>query len=248
MKPRYSLKLAFAVLLVSSVVVAACVALFEHHRQRGFELALWEFRQISLAIQNHESASGRLPAPVYHGRSGLLPLCSWRVFLCPFLEMQSLPRIDVNVAWDDPSNSMYHKLTLYTLPSVNHDDDGRTRVFAILGEGTAVGDGVDEPAKTMREAPHDLAVVVEVHDSKTNWMAPGDYHLDTLEKSILDRNGKFKSGAIGGRFHVIFADGEVWALDVNTPYNAFVRFLTTEGANAADRDADLGSYCLGRSN
>ena len=42
--------------------------------------------------------------------------------------------------------------------------------------------------------------------------------------------------------HILFADGEVWALSPDTPIDALKPFLTITAAKTADRDKQLAPY------
>ena len=47
------------------------------------------------------------------------------------------------------------------------------------------------------------------------------------------------------RVHVLFADGEVWALSPDMPIDALKPFLTISTAKSADREQLLSAYRVG---
>jgi hypothetical protein len=82
---------------------------------------------------------------------------------------------------------------------------------------------------------------MEVADSQTHWMQPGDYDVTKL----LSQNGRVGDhlhGLLPDRIHVLFADGEIWAISADAPMPALHPFLTIAGAKAYDRDQLLAKY------
>ncbi len=82
---------------------------------------------------------------------------------------------------------------------------------------------------------------MEVAESKTHWMQPGDYDVTTL-LAATGRLGDTVKGLLPDRIHVLFADGEVWALSPDTPIDAVKPFFTITGAKAASREESLSKY------
>jgi hypothetical protein len=76
---------------------------------------------------------------------------------------------------------------------------------------------------------------MEVADSKTHWMQPGDYQLAEV-LAYRGKIGDHLQGVLPDRFYVFFADGEVWALDPDAPIADLQPFLTITGAKSHDRD------------
>jgi hypothetical protein len=82
---------------------------------------------------------------------------------------------------------------------------------------------------------------MEVAGSKTHWMQPGDYDVTKL-LAATGRLGDTVKGLLKDRIHILFADGEVWALSLDTPIDALKPFLTITAARATDRDKQLAPY------
>ena len=113
-----------------------------------------------------------------------------------------------------------------------------TTVFGITGPHTAF----DETFVTnYADLPPDIIVAMEVADSKTHWMQPGDYDVSELLAKSGELGAAVKSH-LPDRVHVVFADGEVWALSSNLPMKTLHSFLTIEGATAASRESELEPY------
>jgi hypothetical protein len=82
---------------------------------------------------------------------------------------------------------------------------------------------------------------MEVADSKTHWMQPGDYDVQKL-LAATGRLGDTVNGLLKDRIHILFADGEVWAPSPDAPIDALKPFLTIPAAKTADRDMQLAPY------
>jgi hypothetical protein len=137
---------------------------------------------------------------------------------------------DFSAAWNAPSNEIFARMdnNLYCWKA---DGSRETTVFAVTGPDTAF-DG--QPHK-MSAAPPDLILLMEVRDSQTHWMQPGDYNITEL-LAYRGKIGDHLHGLLPDRLHVLFADGTVWALDPNAPIADLQPFLTITGAKSHDRD------------
>jgi hypothetical protein len=202
------------------------------HQQRVNNL-----KQIYLALANFDDVYRRLPPPVRSDEAGR-PLCSWRFQILPFVEAM-MNRLDFGDRWDDPSNrwllNMYHPIYCW---STDRGAGGLrcTNVAAITGPGTAF-----DCERTVRlgEIPANTVCLIEIHDSDTYWMEPGDLRVDNITESIV-------RGIDGDGVHVLFADGTVWFISADVPFNNLRKLFTTKGAAANDRERLLGPYALRR--
>ena len=84
-------------------------------------------------------------------------------------------------------------------------------------------------------------MLMEVADSNTHWMQPGDYDVAKL-LAATGRLGDMVKSILPDRIHILFADGEVWALSPDAPIDALKPFLTITAAKTADRDKQLAPY------
>ena len=80
-------------------------------------------------------------------------------------------------------------------------------------------------------------LVIEVAESNTHWMAPGDLDVDAIQPAIV-------KGLEGDGVHVLFADGSVWFLGEDVPLSDLQKFFTIEGAKQHDRDDVLVPYAV----
>jgi hypothetical protein len=146
-------------------------------------------------------------------------------------------RADYNKPWDDPRNLRTVAKGQYDFTRNATQDS--TTILAITGPGTVFGDGAPIPLKS---APHNGIVLVEVRNSGIHWMSPRDFDVRTMPRTINDADGQGISGETSLGFHVAFADGEVWRLSHDTPFEKLSRFFLAEDAERLSRDEVLGKY------
>jgi hypothetical protein len=204
-------------------------------------------RDIHFFLQSYEGAQGRLPYKDNVDLAGK-PLSSWRLSIDAYIgrgdsiEEDDSPlegdsytsRYDFGAAWNDQANPDVedeHRMFCWDHPRT------LTSAFAVTGDDTAFDDRPHQRGLPHEpgDLPPDLVVVMEVADSKTHWMQPGDYNVTDL-LAHRGRIGDHLHGLLPDRLHVLFADGTVWALDTNAPIADLQPFLTISGAKTHDRD------------
>jgi len=167
------------------------------------------------------------------------PTNSWRLHVADVMLLTDAgvsPWGEPSEPWDSPANrlaSRTHGPVFCAIPPYEF-----TTVFGVTGPYTAF----DETFVTKyADLPPDIIVAMEVADSKTHWMQPGDYDVSELLAKSGELGAAVKSH-LPDRVHVVFADGEVWALSSNLPMKTLHSFLTIEGATAASRESELEPY------
>jgi len=191
------------------------------------------FRQLFLALCNHEDTWGTLPQPVHRDRYGN-PCYSWRYQVLPYLEALPYPWHS-DVPWYDPPNHIWIDVPFaaYCLPGEPAPSQRTdTSVWAVTGPGTAFD---DEQPRKLAELPPNLILLVEVRDSQTHWMEPGDLDVDNVPEWLTQ-------GISGDGFLVLFADGEIWFLERSVPLDNVKEFFTIERAARSDRAKLLGAH------
>jgi len=143
------------------------------------------------------------------------------------------------MAWDDPINRPLSSRPFYAF--CYSKDDGsleslHTSVVAITGPGTAFEEG---RACRLEDIDSDTILVIEVADTDIHWAEPGDLGINDATESIT-------SGSDGAGLHVLFADGAVWFLNSNVPFEDLKKFFTIESARKHDRHEVLGRYASRR--
>lgn len=221
--------------LIAPAVVAVFAVRSARQAARQIQRAN-HLKQVAIALLNFNEVNDRLPRAVHTDKAGR-PLSSWRFRILPFLEAIMMD-VDFDAKWDDTTNQ-YNKgfinspLTVYCWPpSADLTKQFNTKVMAVTGPGTAFEDG-----KTIRisDMDKDTILAVEVADSGTHWMEPGDIDVRDVPESITQ-------GMDGKGVHVAFADGVVWHLRSDTPLDDLKRFFTIKGAKQYDREKVFGSY------
>jgi hypothetical protein len=169
------------------------------------------------------------------------PYYSWRLPVAVILQPAGCIDCDIGVnlraPLTDPSNASVADYS----SAVRLDDsmaDTQTQVFGITGADTAF-DATATPDFT--SLPDDVIVAMEVRDSNVECFEPGDYNVADLLAS-RGKIGDHLHGLLPDRLHVLFADGEVWALDPNAPIADLQSFLTITGAKSHDRDQLLAPH------
>jgi hypothetical protein len=217
------------------------------HRQHEADM---DFKFITNALRNFDAGTLQLPYPTRHAVDGFAnnpiddptakPLYSWRLNVIVFLCSYADPQFDQ--AWDSSANANCRQYGFDFMRS-NHGSQS-TQVFAITGPDTPFGDGASEKPHAMSELDNDTILIVEVRNAGVHWMEPGDFDIRTMPHTINAADGRGISGEHAGGFFVGFADGEVWFIGNDVPFDELAKFFTIAGAKANDRDAVLRPYKL----
>jgi hypothetical protein len=214
-----------------------------------------DFKWVAMALYNFHDVFHSLPYPVRRDGGGntafpatnapdAKALSSWRLAVLPFSTTADLRAIRYDQAWNSPVNFPFHAdgwASIFT-----RADSRNTKMFAITGPGTAFGDGKQELPHSLDELDADTILIVEVRESGVHWMEPGDFDIRTMPKTIDAPDGHGVAGVHPYGFHVIFADGSVWRLRNDTPFEELAKFFTIESAKRHDREQELGSFRVDR--
>jgi len=199
-------------------------------------------KMVALGLHNHHTNRGYLPSHTEHDANGT-PLNSWRFQLIPYMEqlgevMGPLWSAGRKLPWNAPQNKPFADMPYYPYTFDKNDNDLTTHIFAVIGPGTLF-----DPKSYDSRAPLQGTVIalLEVADSKTHWMQPGDYDVTPL-LAASGKLGDHVKSILPHRIHVAFADFEIWTLSDDTPMDAVKPFLTIAGAKRADREKTLGPY------
>lgn len=233
----------FVILAVVFTAVGYARKLVLNHARKEH---LSRFSILLYAIDHYDDVYGQLPSAATTDKNGKLA-CSWRFQLRPFCDSCCNPpsRSDYSAPWNAPPNLPW---AMYGPEYFAFNDDNTagafpttTNVFAITGPETAF-DG-QKPC-SLNELDGDTILIIEVVNSATHWMQPGDFDVHSMSRTIGVSNAKGISGCRGDGFCVGFADGEAWFMRNDTPFEAVSKFFTIEGAKAHNRKRVLGKYRL----
>ena len=241
---RYSLRglLIGVTLLVCAIGLVTLFVRQADVRRRQNEIRN-ALRQAYLSVSGFDDARRRLPAAIFTSPDGK-PLSSWRFQVAPYWGINWLGRQNYDAAWDASINAQPRAMAYYANSTKFLDDSPpTTNVFAVSGPDTAfeVGEHPKVSKYQLLNVPADSILLMEVADSNTHWMQPGDYDVEKL-LAATGRLGDTVQGLLNDRIHILFADGQVWALSPDMPIDALKPFLTITAAKTADREKQLAPY------
>lgn len=236
---RFSLRQVAGFIVLLSMVSALAYYLIRA-RQRFFrEETTYKFQMVVLGLHNYHETYGYFPKAVEVGSHGK-DSRSWRWVITPYLERSGeYSKRRPDEPWDSPANrsDWIDKGWQYCYPG-NGDE---SCILAVTGRGTAFGDR-DDPACRIDDIDIDTILLVESRDSGFAWPQPGDTDVSALATHRANGSPKGLSSIHAGGFHVAFADGTVWFIRKDIPFDRLRRFFTIEGARTADRDQILAPF------
>ena len=143
-----------------------------------------QLQDIARALDNYHYHHHQLPPPNLCGEDGK-PAHSWRVLILPYLEQQTLyGRYDFKERWNGPNNRKLSQMrpNVYRCPAnrtAEDDQSGTTNYLALVGPGTA-WDSLSIPNHSIAEFQPRRVTLIEVGDSKIDWLEPQDMTLDKI--------------------------------------------------------------------
>lgn len=240
---RFSLRSILLAASVCIIVVAAITSGLRESKKRSLEKQVRQgLEDAYLGIRNFESARKYIPSSTYRNANGD-DLSSWRFQILPYMGVNQYGRQYYGSDWTASINQPIRSSQNVPYCIESTDKGGDTNIHAIAGIDTAF-EHHNYPGFSTRkfdEIPGWLILFMEMSQSKVHWMQPGDYEVDEL----LVANGHLVDtvrGVLSDRIHVMFANGEVWALSPETPMTAIYPFLTITSAKTANREELLAPY------
>jgi len=234
---RLSLVVYFA-LVVGGLLWGGCF--FLNRPQTEPNRILDYFALILRGIADYDDVFEQFPPPCFVDDAGR-PLFSWRFRVLTLLTSSKLD-FYTNERWDGPHNAEWAKfapLCYCFLSRMDTPEARNTNVMAICGPDTAFD---DKKMLRIAELPTDTILIVEVRDSGVHWMECGDLDTRNIPQAIGKRGGI--AGSVADEFCVGFADGQVWLMRSDVPFDLLSRFFTISGSRDADRDERLTPYML----
>jgi len=241
-QPRFSLKSLFAGFTIFVLLMTAATGLYRQRQladRDSIEQAARNFLVlIGQAVSQYDSEKQTWP-PIIPLNSDGSQRSSWRFQIHNFVPVYWLsPPEDLNAPWNSPANQAIAAEDGAPFNRPIQGRDSRAWVYGVVGPGTAFD---SNEVSRLRDVPGNAILAMEVADSKTHWMQPGDYDVTTL-LAASGKLGDHVKSILPHRIHVLFADSDVWTLSDDTPMDAVKPFLTVAGAKGADRDKTLEPY------
>ncbi|WP_162273197.1 DUF1559 domain-containing protein [Rubripirellula obstinata] len=196
--------------------------------------------QIGLGLQNWHSAYNSLPPnPGTPRQADGQFRFSWRVYLLPFIEHQSLhEQFDFYQPWDSPHNlSLLDKMPDIFRSTGDSPDSFITRVQMVMGPGAAYD--VDDTGLVVASRFSDFAdglentlMVVETGPERAAlWTRPDEFDFDPADP--VASLGSLPDGF----FRAIKADGQVVRLPADIEPEQFAAMLTRDATEHYATDA-----------
>lgn len=193
-----------------------------------------QFKQITLAMLNYESAKKRLPPAAISGKDGR-PLLSWRVAILPYLGEKALYD---QFHLDEPWDSAHNRALVAKMPGVFADPDPKVRNIAGAGtttyqvpvapetiffnnEGATIREITDGTSKTVA-----LVEVEPLH--AVPWTKPADWevNIENVRRGIEHTDHK--------QFAAGFMDGSIMMLPADIDEATLHAMLTRAGGEVYD--------------
>jgi hypothetical protein len=247
---RFTLRELLVVVMLLAIALAGFQYLMAHARKVIYhDWAHNNLKQIVLGLHNFNDDHSSLPyaiqldtddrkqrPPLQRTTMRGKPLYSWRYSIANYIDSSwSRPLFDQ--PWDAASQAVWRKR--WQPYSIRQGEN--TNYLAITGPGTAWGDGTTPPL-SLQDLDGDTILIVEVRNSGTHWMQPGDFDIRTMPRTINAPDGKGISGEYANGFTIGLADGRVRFLPRNVPFEVLEKFFTVEGAKQYDLDEELAPY------
>jgi prepilin-type processing-associated H-X9-DG protein len=194
-------------------------------------------KHIGLALLNYHERYGSFP-PAYIADENGKPKHSWRVLILPFMENQRLyEQYDFSEPWNGPNNRQLVGMmpkSYFCWSSSAGQNNGQTNYLAVIGPGAAWPGENNRTLSEFTDGAAQTIMVVEVANSKTNWMEPSDLHIDPFSSTPAANRKPGTAGSHPGGNNVVFADGSTGCLPNDLDPQVLHAMLTVDGGETID--------------
>jgi len=191
-KPSGLRLIVLTVLLVSAGCVLVFGAFLVRRAQREARRsnAYGRLCQMRLALQNYEQQYGALPPVCLRDNEGK-PIHSWRALILPYLDFESIKRLDLSQSW----NSDYNRKVIDSIPVGEwtwfardrplDQSPARTHILALLGPSSIWDVTTGLPKGRTHERANTI-LLISVPESSIEPLQPSDITEDELCKMVED--------------------------------------------------------------
>ena len=244
-KRQWTLRMLFVVVAFAALIVAIYVA-GRRLDERAREVEhLYSMRKVIIGFLNQSGPVRRRSiSRAWTTDINGEPACSWRYEMCQWT-VHHCPRLQCDIPWNDPSHAEVRRQVYSDYCwTESARDNNHTNIFAITGPGTAFDPTREQ---SIADLDADTVLLVEVVNSKTHWMQPGDFDIRTMPRNIgRGINGETCISSESRRgFLVGFADGVVWRVSYDISFEQLSKFFTVDSAKTYDRDVVLSPFRTG---
>ncbi len=200
------------------------------------QIKMDRFKQIGLAIHNHESAYKVLP-PSKEGRDAEgKSILSWRVSILPFLgELELYKQFRLKEPWNSEHNLPLlnkmpdiYKSTFSGLENYSDLKPGYTTFLAPVGDGTIFGGTKPVNFGDIKDGLSNTIWLVEVKaEFAKPWSSPEDYGFDVANPAL----GLAETSAEKPSFLGALADGAVVKFPLSLPSKTLLHLFQKSDGN-----------------
>jgi prepilin-type processing-associated H-X9-DG protein len=196
-------------------------------------------KQIALAMHNHHSAMGGLPAAAIVDQRGK-PLLSWRVALLPYLDQNPLyQKFHLDEPWDSPHNKELLKYmpAVYGCPSRNlAGEPGMTAYRVFSGPHALFHPTRRTPFTEVTDGISNTIMVVESAQA-VPWTKPDELPFDKANANARGQAPLLDAGSRHpGGLNAAFGDGAVRFLKLSINPMVFRALITKSGGEVVGAD------------
>lgn len=192
-------------------------AIFSSRTASGRMPCCNSLKTIAVALHAYHAKYGQFP-PAYHADAQGKPIHSWRVLLLPFLDQEALyQQYSFAEPWDGPNNRQLQRVIVpqYHCPS-SLAEPTTTSYVAVVGATTAwpgnrplsIGNRPLSIGNRDNEIG-DKLLLIEVADSKINWMEPKDLAYSAMDLHVNGSPANSISSRHSHGAHAATIDGKV---------------------------------------
>ena len=180
--------------------------------------------QLGMAMHHYHDAYHCFPPAFVADKTGR-PMHSWRVLLLPFLEQKDLyAQYRFDEPWNGPHNRLLADRTpeWYRCPADRGSkpetgSKNDTNYLVVVGPNTIFPGAVPRRIDDVTDGTQCTLLIVEAADSHVNWMEPRDMPYADALLGLNARPGLTISSHHPQGANVLFADGHVQFLPLDTP-------------------------------
>ncbi len=235
--PQFTLGALFVLIGVIALLLGLMLPAIQAAREAARRLQCENnLRSIGLALTfYHDAHRAFLPASTLGPE--MQPWSSWRVALTPFLESNPFwDQYRINEPWNSRANMELGKFPFSHYQCPSEPAIGlNTSCVALVGPETAWSAPHPSHIKEFAKGASSTILVAEMSESGIHWMEPRDLQFDQMEFRIYAPSRPRRSSGRGlrqalssvhpGGAHVVFADGAVDFLSVDTSSEALKEML-----------------------
>ncbi len=238
---RLSLLAGICIGAIGMILIRHALESIDHaNRREAIQECLY---MTMLGLQGYSEVHNRLPEPSVYDHQGR-PMYSWRFSMQAVFHLPSDPYPDFGAAWNEGPNLPFQAIQILPRVATGPGRSGRwSGMTAITGPGTAWDPAIAKSIDWNTWSDPNTILVVDTAHLPVHWMEPGDFGIARLSQPGTTCREIGLGGVAEGELTVLFADGKVWTVDLNTTCELIrVLCLVHKDDPNVSREALLGPY------